>query len=65
MSAFKRTFIACTADNGTGSPADDMRRTSLARLDKTWRREEIVTGHDAMITAPRAVSDLLLQIAAD
>jgi pimeloyl-ACP methyl ester carboxylesterase len=64
MSAFKRTFIACTADNDTGSPTDDMRRTSLARLDKSWRREEIATGHDAMITAPRAVSDLLLQIAA-
>jgi pimeloyl-ACP methyl ester carboxylesterase len=64
MSKMKRTFIACTADSGTGSPADDMRRTSLARLDASWRREEIVTGHDAMITAPGDVSDLLLQIAA-
>jgi len=64
MSSIKRTFIACTADSGTGSPADDMRRTSLARLDASWRREDIATGHDAMITAPRAVSDLLLQIAA-
>jgi hypothetical protein len=63
MSATKRTFIACTADSGTGSPADDMRQTSLARLDATWRREEIKTGHDAMITAPRAVSDILLNIA--
>jgi len=64
MSSMKRTFIACTADSGSGSPADDMRQASLARLDASWRREEIKTGHDAMITAPRAVSDALLQIAA-
>lgn len=62
LSGLKRTFIACMADSGSGSPADKMRQTSLARLDKTWRRAEIKTGHDAMITAPRELADILLTL---
>lgn len=60
LSQIKRTFIACTADSGTGSPADKMRQTSLARLDATWGRVDINTGHDAMITAPDRVAEILL-----
>ena len=63
LSKMRRTYIACTADSGTGSGADIARRTALARTDATWRREDIRTGHDAMVTAPHAVADLLLDIA--
>ena len=64
LSAIRRTYIACTADSGTGSPADVMRRTARERMDTTWRYEELKTAHDAMITAPDEVARLLLAAAA-
>jgi pimeloyl-ACP methyl ester carboxylesterase len=33
------------------------------RTDPTWRYREVAAGHDAMITAPREVADLLLEVA--
>ena len=50
-----RTFILCTQAN----PA----WTSVARVraELDWRYEEIATGHDAMVTAPQALVDILLQ----
>ena len=33
------------------------------RSDPTWRYREVATGHDAMITAPRPLADLLLEVA--
>jgi pimeloyl-ACP methyl ester carboxylesterase len=64
LSKLKRTYIACTADSGSGSPTDKMRQFALKRLDKTWRREEIATGHSAMITAPNELAETLQRIAA-
>lgn len=54
-----RTFIYCT-----DKPAGD----SLARLAKrlrgetSWRYRELTSGHDAMVTAPRELAALLLEL---
>jgi hypothetical protein len=34
-----------------------------ARTEPGWRYREVATGHDAMITAPREVADLLRDVA--
>lgn len=55
-----KTFIACRK----APPArwrDDM--TNRARAGRGWRYRELATGHDAMITAPRELADLLLELA--
>ena len=62
LSKMKRCYIACTADRGTGSDTDRMRKFAMARLDGTWQREEIATGHDAMITAPKELTRMLLKV---
>jgi len=51
-----RTFILC-------SKADPA-WTSAARVqaEPGWRYEELSTGHDAMVTAPRELVDLLLAL---
>jgi pimeloyl-ACP methyl ester carboxylesterase len=59
----KRTYIACTADKRTGSPTDNMRRAARERMDATWRTKELPAAHDAMVTSPRDLSDMLLDIA--
>ena len=64
LSTVRRTYIACTADSGTGSPADVMRRTARKRIDATWRYEELKTAHDAMISAPDDLASVLLAAAA-
>jgi pimeloyl-ACP methyl ester carboxylesterase len=63
LSAIKRCYIACTAARNDGSEIDRMRKFAMARIDHRWRREEIATGHDAMVTAPKSVARLLLTIA--
>ncbi len=55
-----KTYIACVA----AAPAawrDAM--VTRARTEPGWRYREVATGHDAMITAPREVVDLLLEAA--
>jgi pimeloyl-ACP methyl ester carboxylesterase len=55
-----KTFIACV---GAGqSPARDARFEPL-RTAPGWRYRELATGHMAMITAPRELTDLLLECA--
>ena len=34
-----------------------------ARAAAGWRYREIATGHDAMVTAPRELTDLRLEVA--
>jgi hypothetical protein len=55
-----RTFVDCT------SPA--LATVALARArvreEPGWSVVELATGHDAMISAPQAVVDVLLRIAA-
>ncbi len=50
------TYIACTAHSGeTGARSRD-----LARSQPRWRWRELACGHDAMIIAPGAVTEMLL-----
>ncbi|CAN7645306.1 alpha/beta hydrolase [Phenylobacterium sp. LjRoot225] len=53
-----RTNINCTSTLDTRSPEGVER---ALQADRVW---EIDTGHDLMITEPRAVADMLLQLAA-
>jgi pimeloyl-ACP methyl ester carboxylesterase len=62
-----RTFIRC---NGSGFAMvfrDMMRhllaRRTLAPSDPGWRLRQLPTGHDCMITMPKELTDLLLEIA--
>lgn len=59
--AVPKTFIACTA-----APSAGWRDAAIARVrtELRWRYRELPTGHDAMITLPRATADLLLEVAA-
>ncbi len=54
-----RTFVYCNdpAVGPFGQFADRVRE------DESWAYFELATGHDAMITAPEEVADLLLQLA--
>jgi pimeloyl-ACP methyl ester carboxylesterase len=54
-----RTLISCTVKQFPGHAAIAQR----LRTDPAWRYREIATGHDAMITAPQQVADLLLEVA--
>lgn len=59
LAALPKTFIDCTA------PALATIAGSRARVrsEPGWRVVEIETGHDAMVSAPRAVLDVLLELA--
>ena len=54
-----RTFVDCT-DPAWPSIAPMRRRV---RAEPGWRVVEIATGHDAMVSAPRALADVLLACA--
>lgn len=52
-----QTHIVCTWTLATRDPA---RTASAAEAGRVW---DIDTGHDLMITEPKAVADLLLRVA--
>ena len=52
-----RTYIHCTVGPVAGSFAPFAAR---AQSEPGWSYHEVATGHDAMITAPETLSDLLL-----
>ena len=56
-----RTFIRCTDPEMPYSGIRD--HAMFARDHPQWRYEELATGHDAMVTAPRALADLILAAA--
>ena len=56
-----RTFIRCTDPEMPYSGIRDHAR--FARDHPDWRYEELATGHDAMVTKPRACADLFLAAA--
>jgi pimeloyl-ACP methyl ester carboxylesterase len=56
--ALPRTFVLCT--RGRSAPSQGAER---AQREPGWRLREIDTGHDAMVTAPRELVDLLLEAA--
>jgi hypothetical protein len=51
-----RTFIALTQDLGGSAGVE------RAHAESGWRHRELDTGHDAMVTAPQELADLLLEI---
>jgi len=54
-----RTYIDCTVDPiATLAPAK-----ALARREPGWKVRTLATGHDAMVTAPGPLADMLLEIA--
>jgi pimeloyl-ACP methyl ester carboxylesterase len=55
-----RTFIYCTQSNSI--PASCRER---ARSGPNWHYRELEAGHDAMVTAPAALTSLLLEIAGE
>jgi pimeloyl-ACP methyl ester carboxylesterase len=55
-----QTYIACLAAGPAGW-RDAM--VECARAGSGWRYRELATGHDAMVTAPHDLADLLLEAA--
>jgi pimeloyl-ACP methyl ester carboxylesterase len=55
-----KTFIACVE-----APAASWRDAMIERVraEGGWHYRELATGHDVMITAPRQLTELLLEIA--
>ena len=58
VSALLRTYVHCTAGPLVPSFAPFAAR---ARSDAGWRYRELATGHDAMLTAPEDLAELLLK----
>jgi hypothetical protein len=56
LSSLAHLYIYCTDKPGRDSFAGF---AATARNDPTWRFDELPTGHDAMITAPRELAALL------
>jgi pimeloyl-ACP methyl ester carboxylesterase len=55
-----RTYIWCTG----GTTDDPPPPVARVRVESGWAYHEMATGHDAMVTAPGALADLLLGIVA-
>jgi len=55
-----RTYILCTDASG---PTPFMTQAKRIRSDDSWIYRELDTTHDAMVTEPGAVADLLLEAA--
>ncbi len=60
--ALPRTFIHCTEGPIAGSFAPF---AATAQTDPDWNYFELATGHDAMITEPRALAELLLDVVSE
>ena len=57
--SLKRGYIACTSPKLATIDASKER----VRADAGWRYVELATGHDAMVTEPQALSQLILSLA--
>ena len=58
--ALPRTYVRCTQ---YASPAFDRFAESARQPGSRWRCRELATSHDAMVTMPRELADLLLEVA--
>jgi pimeloyl-ACP methyl ester carboxylesterase len=57
------TYIYCAADKPPGGAVARAWEVPLARArERRWRYRELPAGHDAMITMPRELADLLLEV---
>ena len=65
VSRFPRTHISCT---GRGQLVSLVQRAFMRRMlpprEPGWRLRRLPTGHDCMITLPRQLADLLIEVAA-
>ena len=62
--ALPAVYVLCTADKPPGSPAAAAFAPTVARARaRGWPVRELPTGHDAMVTLPRELADLLLEFA--
>ena len=59
--ADRRTYIACTRPDGLRPPTPMAQRV---QAESGWHYRELATSHDAMVTAPRELAELLLEVAA-
>lgn len=57
--ALPRTYVHCTAGPLAPSFAPFAAR---AQAEPGWRYRDFATGHDAMLTAPRELAELLLEL---
>jgi pimeloyl-ACP methyl ester carboxylesterase len=62
--ADRRTFIACTGPDGLSPDEFTRAMVERVRAETGWRYREMATSHDAMVTAPHELADLLLETAA-
>jgi pimeloyl-ACP methyl ester carboxylesterase len=67
VSTKPRTHIECTGSSAVRSRLRYLARQLLAPsalppTEAGWRLRQLPTGHDAMITAPRELTDLLLEV---
>ena len=53
-----RTYISCTVEQRPSFVATAKR----VRAEAGWRYRELATGHDAMVTEPKRLADLLLEV---
>jgi pimeloyl-ACP methyl ester carboxylesterase len=54
-----RTYIACTGNPALVPVFQPF--AEEARMEEGWRYRELATGHDAMVTKPRELSNLLVE----
>jgi pimeloyl-ACP methyl ester carboxylesterase len=55
----KRSYIYCDSRGNTYAST-----AARVRSDPSWRYRELKTGHDAMVTAPRELTDALIELSA-
>jgi pimeloyl-ACP methyl ester carboxylesterase len=59
--AGRRTFVLCSEGKDGSSP--EVQTAARVQAEPGWQYRELATGHDAVITAPRELADLLLELA--
>jgi pimeloyl-ACP methyl ester carboxylesterase len=59
--AGRRTFVLCFEDKDAASA--EVQTAMRVQAEPGWRYRELATGHDAMITTPRELAELLLEVA--
>jgi pimeloyl-ACP methyl ester carboxylesterase len=59
--AGRRTFVLCSEGKDGGSA--EVQTAARVRSESGWSYRELATGHDAMVTMPRELSELLLELA--
>jgi pimeloyl-ACP methyl ester carboxylesterase len=60
---FGRTYIVAAGERPENYPSPFKQAYARLSQDKRWRMESLPTGHDIMVTMPRELSDILLNLA--